>query len=82
MSAVCAEQIARPERLSLANVPEATGPQCWFRVLRKRSWDLCLVSDAHAYSQLWHDATHNNPRAWVNPGYAASWKATGAVTVG
>lgn len=71
---VCRAQIAAPDRLSSSNIPLVTGPQCWYRVLASRAWNLSLATDSRAYTRLWHDRTFYNANGWVDPGYAASWQ--------
>lgn len=73
---VCRLQVSAPDRLSSSNVPLVTGPQCWYRALASRAWNLSLVSDARAYTRLWFDRSYYNPNGWVDPGYAASWQQT------
>jgi mannosyltransferase OCH1-like enzyme len=70
---VCNHQLRDRSRLAEKNIPAVTGPGAWWQALRARRWDVQCVSVRTAYSRQWREKQTTNPKAWVNPGYAASW---------
>lgn len=70
---VCKHQLRDRRLLKDHNIPNVTGPGAWWTALRAHRWDVCMVSVRHAYTRHWRERGITNPKAWVNPGYAASW---------
>ncbi len=70
---VCLHQLRNRALLRDKNVWRVTGPGCWYEALSRHHWDICMVSDKHAYTHLYSDKKITNDSAWVNPGYAGSW---------
>jgi hypothetical protein len=74
ISCVCRHQLRDASLLRNRNVWAITGPGAWYEALSRHHWDICMVSDKHAYTRLTiRSKTITNDEAWVDPGYAASW---------
>lgn len=59
--------------LPCGNAARATGPVAWGAAWRDGE-GLEIIDDRTAFVRRWDDKATHYPNAWVDPGYAASWR--------
>ena len=63
---------AEPDHFSNPQVPSATGPLRWTQILSTMDHGLRLVPDSIAWTRSYWEPETTRPKAWMDPGFAAS----------